>query len=180
MTFAKKQQDKYPQFEESKGPITERAIWYALEERDVKHGQNFIMHEKIDNIAFNKRKKHEVDLVLTSRNGEKLFVEIKGEMTYLEVNKLQYLLGLRRHFYILQLTEIDWIEPYDENVYGSKYQKSKKDFYDQIDELVKFVNGEETGEHLKQKSIERLEKWINYRSNDIERWKALGQKRNPM
>ena len=102
-------------------------------------------------------KKHDVDLVLTSRNGDRLYVEIKGQMTYLEVNKLKYLLGLRRNFYILQLTEIDWIQPYDANGNISKFQKSKDDFHTQINELVAFVNGRETGEYLKQKSKERLD-----------------------
>lgn len=153
--------------------ITEKSIFFALEEKGLISNVHFTFHQKIDNVLFNERKKHDVDLVLTSCNGDKLYVEIKGQMTYLEVNKLKYLLGLRRNFYILQLTEIDRINPYDENVYRSKFQKSKDDFELQIGELVDFVNGGESGEHLKQKSQERLYNWINYRATDIERWKAL-------
>ena len=153
--------------------ITEKSIYIALEEKGLIFNDNFAFHQKIDNVLFNESKKHDVDLVLTSRNGERLYVEIKGQMTYLEVNKLKYLLGLRRNFYILQLTEIDWINPYDENGNKSKFQKTKDDFEIQIEELVDFVNGGKTGEQLKQKSKERLEDWINYRATDLERWKTL-------
>jgi hypothetical protein len=100
-------------------------------------------------------------------------VEIKGQMTYLEVNKLRYLLGLRRNFYILQLTEIDWMEPYCMSIHGSKFQKSKKDFENQIEELVKFVNGQISGKELTKRSIKRLKDYVEYRSHDIERWKHL-------
>lgn len=171
MTFAKKHHDDYPQFDERVKPITEKAICYALEERGLVFGQDFDVQKEIGDIAFNKGKKHEVDLVLSSRSGVKLYVEVKGQMTYLEVNKLRYLLGLRRHFYILQLTEIDWIEPYDKSKHGSKYQKSKKDFEDQIEELVKFVNGELTGKELSERSSKRLDDYIENRSHDLERWK---------
>lgn len=179
MKFAKKHQDDYPQFDECVKPITEKAICYALEEKGLVYRQNFCVHEKIDNIAFNKGKKHDVDLILTSRDGNKLYVEIKGQMTYLEVNKLRYLLGLRRHFYILQLTEIDWIESYDKSKHGSKYQKSKKDFEDQIEELVKFVNGELSGKELSDLSIKRLNDYIEYRSQDLDRWKKLNHGASP-
>jgi len=171
MKFAEKYHDVYHQFDEEVKVITEKAICYALEEKGLNYRQDFFIHEKINNVVFNKSKKHAVDLTLISRNGDdKLYVEIKGQMTYLEVNKLKYLLGLRRHFYILQLTEIDWKEPYDKSRHGSKYQKSKQDFNNQIEELVKFVRGELSGKELNDMSIERLNGYIEYRSHDLERW----------
>lgn len=173
MTFAKTYYDDYPQFDEDAKPITEKAVCYALAEKGLHYLQDFSVHEKIANVAFNKSKKHVVDLVLRSHDGGKLYVEIKGQMTYLEVNKLRYLLGLRRHFYILQLTEIDWKEPYNKDRHGSKFQKSKKEFDDQIEELVKFVNGEITGKEMSEMSIKRLDDYIEYRSKDLERWGNL-------
>lgn len=170
MLYAKEHHDEYPQFDNPKNPITERAICYALEAKGVRYNQDFYLHEKVDNIAFNKGKKHEVDLVLTSHGGKKLYVEVKGHMTYIEVNKLLYLLGLRRHFYILQLTEMDWIEPYNKETHGSKFQKSKNDFELQIQELVDFVNDLKTGKELSQLSRQRLENFIEYREGDLERW----------
>ena len=113
-------------------------------------------------------------MTLKSRkDGDKLYVEIKGQMTYLEVNKLRYLLGLRRNFYILQLTEIDWDEQYNKDKHGTKFQKSKQDFHNQIDELVKFVEGEISGKELNDKSIKRLNDYIEYRNDDIKRWKKI-------
>lgn len=92
-------------------------------------------------MAFNKSKKHEVDLVLKDHTGEKLYVVIKGLMTYLEVNKLRYLLNQPDYFYILQLTEIDWIRPFNKDK-EKEFEKSKKDFEKQIKELVEFVKNE--------------------------------------
>ena len=88
MVFAKKNHDKYQHFDECVIPITEKSICYALEEKGLHYLQDYIVHEKINNVAFNKGKKHDVDLVLKSHNRDKLYVEIKGQMTYLEVNKL--------------------------------------------------------------------------------------------
>lgn len=174
MEFAEKYHDVYHQFDKEVNAITEKAICYALEEKGLHYKQDFFVQEKIDNIAFNKSKKHAVDLTLKSRkDGDKLYVEIKGQMTYLEVNKLRYLLGLRRNFYILQLTEIDWDEQYNKDKHGTKFQKSKQDFHNQIDELVKFVEGEISGKELNDKSIKRLNDYIEYRNDDIKRWKKI-------
>lgn len=173
MSYAKEYHEEHPQFDDPRNPITERAICYALEEKGVNYRQAFRLHEPINNIAFNKSKKHVVDLVLTSQNGEKLYVEVKGQMTYLEVNKLRYLLGLRRHFYILQLTEIDWIESYNKDKHGSKIQKFKHDFEMQIQELVDFVNGSVKGKELSIRSINRLDEYIAYRSKDLDKWRNL-------
>ena len=151
--------------------ITEKSIFLALEEKELTNKVDFDFHQKINNVLFNKGKKHDVDLVMTSRTGDKLYVEIKGQMTYFEVNKLKYLLGLRRNFYIMQLTEIDWITPFEQTHYHSKFQKSKHDFEVQIDELVDFVKGEVSGNELKSRSIERLNNFIEYRSHDVDRWK---------
>lgn len=172
MTFAKKHHDYYSQFDEDVNPITEKAVCYALCEKGLKYGKDFSAHEKIDNVAFNKRGKHDVDLVLTSRNGDKLYVEVKGQMTFLEVNKLKYLLGLDYNFYILQLTELDWITPYVKAEHKSEFKKSKSDFELQIGELVKFVKGELTGEELSKESLKRLNDFVDCRSHDLENWNA--------
>lgn len=171
MKFAKEHQSVHQQFGSKNTPITEQAICYALEDKGLRYDEHFTLYKTIDNIAFNKTKKHVVDLVLTSCNGDKLYVEVKGQMTYLEVNKLRYLLGLGRHFYIMQLTEIDWIEPYDKNQYEREFQKSKHDFDSQIQELVDFVNGKVSGKELSIRSLQRLNDFVKYREGDIDRWK---------
>ena len=154
MSFAKEQHDDYLQFDDLTKHITEKAVCYALEERGVRYGTNYELHKVIDNIPFTKRKKHEVDFLFKSSNGGELYVEIKGQMTYMEVNKLRFLLEYSNlDFYILQLTEIDWIKPYKANEFEREFQKSKEDFYTQIEELIGFVNGNVTGEELSKRSI---------------------------
>ena len=51
--------------------ITEKSIFFALEESGLICNVHFAFHQKIDNVLFNERKKHDVDLVLTSRNGDR-------------------------------------------------------------------------------------------------------------
>ena len=174
MTYVKEHHEEYPQFECVKY-LTERAICYALESKGIKNNRDFKLHQKIDNIPFNKKRKHEVDIVLTSHNGSKLYMEIKGQMTYIEVNKLKFLhlQNVPYNFYILQLTEIDWIEPYDKTKYKSIPRKSRYNFEKQIGELVEFVNETITGEELSERSKKRLTDFIEYREKDIETWKTL-------
>jgi hypothetical protein len=154
---------------------TEKAICYALDQLGLKLGDDFVFFKEIDNIPFTKSKKHKVDIMLISRKDRsKLYVEIKGQMTYLEVNKLRYLHDRTPHFfYILQLTELDWIKPYKGKTAKAAYNKSKTDFEKQINELVEFVNGNVTGEELSRRSIQRLNDYIVYRNGDLKRWKVV-------
>ena len=99
-------------------------------------------------------------------------MEIKGEMTYLEVNKLRYLLDHTPYnFYILQLTEIDWIKPFERSKFKRKILKSKDDFETQIDELIGFVEGTFSAEQLTKSSRKRLMSYIKYRGKDLKRWR---------
>lgn len=164
---------EYPQFDKYSKHLTEKSVCYALKEKGIKLMRDFRLHSIIGDVPFNKRKKHAVDLVLKSHNGHELFVEIKGQMTYLEVNKLLYLHRTPLNFYILQLTEIDWIEPYDKSKHKSMKQKSKDDFEKQIDELVDFVKGTVSGKELSERSIKRLNDYIDFRKKDLEVWEAL-------
>lgn len=152
---------------------TEKAICYALDQLGLKLGKDFEFFVEIDNIPFTKSKKHKVDLMLTSRiDGSKLYVEIKGMMTYLEVNKLKFLLTeTGKNFYILQLTELDWIKPYRGKSAQAAFKKSKTDFETQVNELVDFVNGIKTGEELAELSKTRLKDYIDCRNKDLKKWR---------
>ena len=117
--------------------------------------------------------------MLTSRKdrNKKLYVEIKGMMTYLEVNKLNYLLNeTGKDFYILQLTELDRMNPYKGNTATDAYEKSKRDFETQVQELVDFVKGYVACDELSKRSKKRLQDYINYRADDLERWKPKANK----
>ena len=170
--------DKYPNFNRlGVNAKTEKAVCYKLEEEGIKHERAFETHVKIDDVPFNKSGKHEVDLKLKSCNGEELFVEVKGEMTLLETNKLRYLFNeTSLNFYLIQLTDIDWIEPYSKEKYQKKSIKSKQDFDTQIFELVSFIKGEITGEEMSARSKERLEDYIEFRAKDLETWISRKEK----
>ncbi len=172
MIIEKERLKENPQLDKSSSPKTEKAVCYYLGKKGLKENEQFEKQKYIYNIPFCKRNKHRVDLIFTNNLGEKLYVEIKGEMTYLEVNKLRYLLDETSYnFYILQLTEIDWIKPFEKSCCKRKFLKSKKDFEKQIGELIDFVNGNISGEELAKKSRKRLNSYIRYRGSDIKRWR---------
>lgn len=160
----------------SSSPKTEKAVCYYLEEKGLKENKQFETQKYIYNILFCKSKRHKVDLILKNNLGDKLYVEIKGEMTYLEVNKLRYLLNETHYnFYILQLTEIDWDKPFEKSGYKRKIQKSIFDFEQQIGELLNFVDGNIPGEELTEISRKRLNRYIRYRGNDLKRWRERNE-----
>lgn len=152
---------------------TEKAICYTLDKLGLKLGEDFDFFREIDDIPFTRGKKHKVDIMLTSRkDGSKMYVEIKGMMTYLEVNKLRYLLSeTGKDFYILQLTELDWISPYTGQSARDAFEKSKSDFETQVQELVGFVEGRLKGKTLSTRSQKRLKDFIKYRNKDLQKWK---------
>lgn len=178
MTLYEKLHKKYPKFDKIKiRAKTEKAVCYALEEAGFNHNGVFKTHVKIDGVPFNNSKIHEVDLKLISIKGEELFVEVKGEMTLLETNKLRYLFNeTSLNFYLIQLTDIDWIEPYSKEKYQKKSIKSKQDFDTQIFELVSFIKGEITGEEMSARSKKRLEDYIEFRAKDLETWISRKEK----
>ena len=98
-------------------------------------------------------------------------------MTLLETNKLRYLFNeTSLNFYLIQLTDIDWIEPYSKEKYQKKSIKSKQDFDTQIFELVSFIKGEITGEEMSARSKKRLEDYIEFRAKDLETWISRKEK----
>lgn len=155
-------------------PKTEKAVCLTLEKKGYIEDEHFFKQKCIYNIPFCKSNKHKVDLILKNKMGDELYVEIKGEMTYLEVNKLRFLLNETPYdFYILQLTEIDWIKPYEKSGFKRKILKSKDDFEKQIGELVDFMEGNVSGAELSNSSKKRLKNYIYYRSKDLRKWRVL-------
>lgn len=172
MKIEKERLKNNSQLDKNSSPKTEKAVCYVLEKRGLIENEQFEKQKPITNISFCKSKRHKVDLILKNDLGDKLYVEIKGEMTYLEVNKLRYLLNATSYnFYILQLTEIDWIKPFEKSSFKRKSLKSKSDFEKQISELLDFVNGNISGEELAVRSRKRLNSYIRYRGSDMKRWK---------
>ena len=171
MKIEKERLKNNSQRDKSSSPKTEKAVYCVLKKRGLVENEQFEKQQPIFNIPFCKSNRHKVDLILKNDLGDKLYVEIKGEMTYLEVNKLRYLIDSTPYnFYILQLTEIDWIKPFEKSSFKRKSLKSKDDFEKQIDELIGFVRGTISGGELSEKSRKRLNRYIRYRGSDIKRW----------
>ncbi len=153
-------------------PFTERVVrWYLatngvdetkLESPADVEGCYFI---KKDNHI------HKADLKLTSINNDELYIEVKGQMTYTEVNKLRFLLEHSgKFFYILQLTEPDWIVDNSSNAKTSITEMSKNAFEEQFKELLEFYEGKISAKKMARISKERLNQFITNRENEYQSW----------
>ena len=153
-------------------PLTERVVrWYLatkgvedtkLESQVDVQGCYFI---KNDNHI------HKADLRLTSKNNKELYIEVKGQMTYTEVNKLRFLLEhSEKDFYILQLTEPDWIVDNGSDSIISKVEMSKNAFEKQFKELLEFYEGKIEAQEMSQISKERLNQFIANRNKEYQSW----------
>lgn len=124
----------------------------------------YIHQYKIDNIPFNRNKTHMVDFYLPKQD---IYVEIKGFMTIQAVNILKYLLYIdTRKFYILQMTEEDWIEEYNKEIHKSVKNKILNNIQLQFEEIISNENT-----FLQNISIDRLENYIKVCNNKLEDWK---------
>ena len=154
----------------SKVPITEKVVKWELMKRDVPD-ENIKSQEKVKNCPFVRNHEHKADFMIISMKGEKLYIEVKGQMTYFEVNKLRFL--LERHeekFYVLQLTEIDWINDVSNDINLSTAEKSKSIYEQQFLELLEFYKGDKTSSEMNELSKQRLDYFVNARAKDIENW----------
>lgn len=163
-------------------PLTERVVrWYLatkgvedtkLESQVDVQGCYFI---KNDNHI------HKADLRLTSKKNEVLYIEVKGQMTYLEVNKLRFLLEQSgKKFYILQLTELDWVEDNDCNVDVSRKEKSREAFEKQFEELLEFYEGKIKAKKMVRISKRRLKQFLANRKKEYQSWVALKKQREQL
>lgn len=96
---------------------------------------------------------HKVDFVINNKNGEKLYIEVKGLMTYEACSILRYLLHIPNHnFYILQLSESTW--PINKN--------------EQYADIINFYNGTIDAGTLKDKSKALLEEYCSFHVSESE------------
>lgn len=123
---------------------------------------------KIFDIPFTQRHYHLVDFYLPDYD---LYIEVKGFMTLYQINILKYLLKYRKEkFYILQVTEEDWITPYNKSKYGSLKNKFSLNKEIQYKEILKLKRKNITTMELQKLSLTRLNKYIKHRDKDIEKW----------
>lgn len=120
------------------------------------------------NAPFTERLYHKVDFYLPDYD---LYIEIKGFMTYWSINVLRYLLNNSGHnFYVLQMTESDWIEKYNKKIHKTNTNKCALNNSIQFNEILELTKGNITPEQLSQISSKRIDDYINLRNNDIDNW----------
>ncbi|MBR6445504.1 MAG: hypothetical protein IKS94_03615 [Prevotella sp.] len=128
-----------------------------------RNGINYCTQVEISGCPFTKNKKHKVDFYLPDKD---LHVEVKGQMTLFATNVLNWLLNYSgKQFYILQMTEEDWIEPFDRVKHKSIQNKKRMNINKQFTEIVSNTSCE-----LSNESKKRLQSYISYRNGDIARW----------
>ena len=100
-------------------------------------------------------------------------------MSYSSVNELQYLLRYSGHkFYILQVTNEDWMGLYEKGKHGNKTKKIDANREAQYEEIKDFINGKKTAQAMADISMRRLKEFVKVRMGDLERWKQrLREKR---
>lgn len=126
---------------------------------------------EVSDCPFTAHWKHKVDFVLENTKGESLYVEVKGWMSYASVNELRYLLEYSKHdFYILQVTNEDWMGLYDKVKHKSTQKKIDDNKKAQYDEIRDFVNGRKSICQMVDVSRKRLEEFVKIRAGDLERW----------
>lgn len=129
----------------------------------ISHNIQHVKSYKIFDIPFNNKGIHLVDFYLPEKD---LYVEIKGFMTLYQINVLKYLLSFtNKHFYILQMTEEDWIIPYNKDEHLSVNRKIQNNIEIQFNEILNLKN-----DSLSQLSKNRLDQYIRYRSDDLDKW----------
>ena len=128
---------------------------------------------------FTARWKHKVDFVIENNNGEQLYVEVKGWMSYSSVNELKYLLEYSGYnFYILQVTNEDWMGLYEKMKHKSVSKKIEANRKAQYEEIKDFINGTKTAQNMVDISRQRLEEFVKVREGDLERWRKRLNRKN--
>lgn len=175
---------------ERKMPETEKEFERFLNELGKKEGrdQDYEKQVKVERSPFLKRGVHKVDFVLHRRdkdgNEENLYIEVKGVLSYYEVNVLEYLLKHSgKCFYIYQATNEDWMGLYvpavnqEPGVHSAK-EKIKDNKKKQQEEIKKFFSGEFSAEKMMELASGYLEGYKKLRVGDIDRWVGIQKERD--
>lgn len=134
------------------------------------HSLKFDRQLPIGGCPFVKKGKHKVDFHLQD---PELYIEVKGWMSYASVNELEWLLKYTgKPFYLLQVTNEDWLDAYDRSKHKSIAKKIAENERIQYDEIKRFVIGEVDANEMAKRSVERIEAFKQLRAGDIERWLA--------
>ena len=134
----------------------------------LKPNEDFVYNKKIGDCSFNKSYNHRTDFYIKK---PQLCIEVKGDLTYFEVNKQKWLHDYKKdyNFYLLVLTNEDWISrcPIDGKE-NCAYIERAIDV--QLEELKDFIGGRLKLEELVEKSWQRLCHYIETRNKDLNAW----------
>lgn len=118
----------------------------------------------------NKAGKHEADYRIQNAKGDELFIEVKGSLTYFEVNKLLFLTEVyKRPFYILEVTNEDWMGACG-NERGAAGKKIAEVTQLQYEEIRQFWMGNKRAREMNDLASARLHQYIEVRNNDLKDW----------
>lgn len=126
-----------------------------------------MQNDVLTNIPFNKNGKYRADFYLPNKDGNGLYIEVKGQMTLFTINKLKYLLVKYPNFCILQMTSEIWIPEVRDDDVNYPTINSK------IDEIIKrqFCEIKKLSvEQLHDLSIERLKEYERYLNQELSSW----------
>lgn len=155
----------------TKQPKTEREFEEFLIQLREKVNVDYEKQKPIDGCPFARRGKHKVDFVLTTAESSTLYVEVKGWMSYRSVNELKYLLEYSgQDFYILQVTNEDWMGLCLPQKYKSIQKKIEENKKVQYQEIEEFLRGELTSSEMSNRSKKRLAAFRRVRARDLPRW----------
>ena len=137
------------------------------------NGFAFSTQTEVSDCPFADTGNYKVDYYLPDYN---LYLEVSGVMTMHQVNMLIYLHELEdMNFYLLQMTDENWIRPFDKDNDKSIQKKIEENTEIQLNELLAMKKGEITAHKISRFSYYRL---FNYRAwHNVERemWDLMTQ-----
>ena len=132
---------------------------------------NVVRQKEVDRFVFNAKGKYKADFYLPDLD---LYIEVKGLMTTLMINKALYSFAvLKDKFYLFHGDNEDWV--------GECTGKSRKDCKKKIDEDYEFQLQEfrdavaakdkvKAAQEISRKSFERLKQYLLLRGDDMNKW----------
>lgn len=152
-------------------PKTEREFEDFLIKLGKKANVDYEKQKPMEGCPFVRRGKHKIDFVLTSADSSTLYVEVKGWMSCSSVNELEYLLNYSgQDFYILQVTNADWMGLYLPKKHESIRKKVEENTKEQYKEIKEFLQGKLSSAEMSMRSKKRLADFRRVRAGDISRW----------
>ena len=137
------------------------------------NGFKFSTNVEMEGCPFSDRGKYNVDYHLPDYD---LYIIVAGPMTMHQVNVLIYLHELEdKNFHLLQMTDENWLRPYDKNKDQSIQKKIEENIVLQFNELLAMKNGEIPVQRISRLSYHRLFNYLAWFNVEREMWDLMTQ-----